>query len=160
MESLTILLSIAFSAMIGFLALSLPELMADPGGPKLFPLTVSIMILSSCFLLVLQRLILNRGHIRISKGYIKPTVLIRLIRKYATQGCVIILVFLFPLAIQWIGFMPAILIFSFTTMFVSGKSLFASLIAAIAITVSTYIAYVVVLGAVLPKGELIYYLLY
>jgi hypothetical protein len=61
---------------------------------------------------------------------------------------------LLPFAIQWIGFIAAVGIFTVLMLVISRVRLLPLTITAVLTTAGIYVAYAVVLGAVLPSGQL------
>ena len=158
MEIIVVLVMLAISVVAGVLALGLPHLAADPGGPALFPMIVVSVTGAACLL-------------RLGQNYFEPRLAapdhIGAMRRLFThardnihQVGIVLLVMLFPLAIEWIGFVAAVLLFCFLVLLVSGKRFIVAAFASVAITACLYAAYALVLGAVLPEGELIYQLFY
>jgi hypothetical protein len=154
MEIILVLGSLALSVTMGVLALGLPQLAADPGGPGIFPLAMAVMTGGACVLLLGQRLIGRWRQKRVLAGPSDDGVLV-FARRNVRQLGVIALVLVFPVAIEWIGFMPAVLVFIFMTMLVSGKRLLDTTLTSLLMSAGLYVAYVMVLGAVLPRGEFI-----
>jgi hypothetical protein len=160
MEMILLVATLAASAVIGVVSLQLPQLAADPGGPGLFPLAMAVMTGGACVLLIGQKL-LAPAQGSAAAGRAGTAQRIReTVTANARQLGVIVLVLVFPLGIEWIGFTPAVLLFTFLTLWVSGKSLLTTGVTSALITAGVYVAYVLVLGAVLPQGELVYRLLH
>lgn len=156
MEYFLLVITLAVSVGIGILASGLPQLAADPGGPSLFPLACATLTGVAC-VLRLGQLMLVRGSA--AKGPAQRPLGARLLdcaRTNARQLGVVLLVLLFPLAIEYIGFNVAVFAFTFLVLFVSGKSLKVSIITSALITAGVYLAFAKLLGAVLPQGLLMY----
>jgi hypothetical protein len=153
MDIILTLGTLAFCVAMGVLALQLPQLAADPGGPAIFPLAMAVMTGGACLILLWQRWRAARSERAASEPM--ANALLASAREHTRPLGVIVLVLAFPFAIEWIGFTPAVLLFTFLIMLVSGKSLLATTVASVLMTVGVYVAYVVVLGAVLPRGELV-----
>jgi hypothetical protein len=157
MEIFLLLMTLAFSVFVGKLSLGLPHLAADPGGPGLFPFAAACMTATACVLLLGQRVFREA---RVHKGHGSVGDWVGKACANRRQLGIVLLVLLFPLAIEWLGFVIAVFAFSFLVILVSGKSLVVSVLASLLITGSIYVAYAIILGAVLPRGTLIYQLLY
>jgi hypothetical protein len=159
-EIILLLATLAASVVVGVLSLGLPQLAADPGGPGLFPLVVATVTGTASAALVAHRLFVAAGtvqpqdHVAAIRRFIADT------RKNARQLGVVLLVLAFPVGIEWIGFTVAVLLFSFLVVLVSGKGLGVAALSSVLITAAVYVAYAIVLGAVLPQGRLIYEMLY
>ena len=159
MEIFVLLATLATCAVVGELALGLPHLAADPGGPGLFPLIVASVTGVACVLrlgqtLFLEPRLVTRDHAGAARGLLVSA------RTNSHQLGVVVLVMIFPLAIDWIGFVAAVLLFCFTVLLVSGKRPIVAAFASTLITAAVYFAYALVLRAVLPEGQLIYQLFY
>ena len=160
MEMFILLATLALSVGIGWLSRGLPQLAADPGGPGLFPLAAASMTGFACLLLIGQRVFIEVRGARKQTAHGSARNFLANVRANARPWSVVLLVLIFPVGIDWIGFVAAVLLFSFFVLLVSGKGLVVASIASVLITASVYVAYAMVLGAVLPQGQLIYQLLY
>lgn len=160
MELFLLWVTLALSVAMGGLSFQLPQLAADPGGPSLFPLAAASITGLACVLLIGQRLFFATR--AASSFNFRDTVqnLVTQARQNTRQLGTIVLVLAYPLGIEWLGFIAATLLFSFLVLVTSGKRLVIATMASVLITVGIYIAYAIVLGAVLPQGELIYQYFY
>jgi len=160
MELFLLLATLALSVAMGGFSLQLPQLAADPGGPSLFPLAAASITGLACVLLIGQRLFFAT---RPAGSFnFRDTVqnLVAQARQNSRQLGTIVLVLAYPLGIDWLGFVAATLLFSFLVLVTSGKSLAIAIIASMLITAGIYVAYAIVLGAVLPQGQLLYQYFY
>jgi len=156
MELFLLLATLALSVAMGGLSLQLPQLAADPGGPSLFPLAAAGVTGLACVLLIGQRLFFTAGPA--NSFNLRDTVqnLVAQARANSRQLGVIVLVLAYPLGIDWFGFVAATFLFSFLVLLTSGKSFVIAIVVSLIITAGLYVAYAIVLGAVLPEGQLLY----
>lgn len=159
MEMILLLGTLAASVVIAVLSTGLPQLAADPGGPGLFPLAAAVVTGAASAALIGQRLFFGAGAASRDRVSVARHLLADMRANLRPLG-VVLLVLLFPLGIEWIGFTEAVLLFSFFTLFVSGKSLAMSALTSALIAAGIYIAYALILGAILPEGQLVYQLFY
>jgi hypothetical protein len=160
MEIVLLLGTLAASIVVAVLSTGLPQLAADPGGPGLFPMAAAVVTGAASAILLAQRLFAQVAAVASGGGdALAPRILSNARANIRPLG-VVVLVLLFPLGIEWIGFTEAVLVFSFLALFVSGKSLGVSSVVSVLIAAGVYVAYALILGAVLPEGELVYRLFY
>ena len=160
MEMFLLVATLALSVGIGWMSRSLPQLAADPGGPGLFPFAAACVTGVACLLLMGQRLFAEVRVARTQTARAMVSNAFAQSRAKARQWGVVLLVLVFPLMIDWIGFVAAVFLFGFSTLLVSGKQLATAALASVLITAGVYVAYAMILGAVLPRGQLIYQLFY
>lgn len=152
MELLIAAGALAMSALFFVLAGRFPSLAADPGGLSLFPRIVAAFtgLASAAFLIqAIRRRDAYRPHVEGALHSVGTWLMYRRVEvaSFALVG-------LLPFAIQWIGFIAAIGIFTVLMLVVSRVRLFPLTLTALLTTAGIYVAYAVVLGAILPNGEL------
>jgi hypothetical protein len=140
------------SALFFVLAGSFPSLAADPGGLSLFPRIVAAFtgLASAAFLFqAIRRRSADRPHVEVTRHRAGKWLMRRRVEvaSFAVVG-------LLPFAIQWIGFIAAVGIFTVLMLVISRVRLLPLTITAVLTTAGIYVAYAVVLGAVLPSGQL------
>jgi hypothetical protein len=143
--------ALAMSALFFVLAGRFPSLAADPGGLALFPRIVAVFtgLASAAFVIqVIRRCTVGRP----------LEVTLRAAGAWFAQRRVEVVSFavvgFLPFAIQWIGFTAAIGVFTVLLLVISRVRLFPLAITALLTTAGVYVAYAIVLGAVLPAGQL------
>jgi len=148
------LAAIALAMSVGafVLAADFPHLSADPGGLALFPRIVAAVTGVASVLVIAQTLwARHAAGVATAHGPIRPAAWVR---EHKDQILLFGLVFLLPIGIETIGFNAAVFIFTYLTMLVLRTKAFTAIVASVAITAAIYIAYAVLLQAVLPAGSL------
>jgi Tripartite tricarboxylate transporter TctB family len=140
----------AMSILFFVLAGRFPSLAADPGGLSLFPRMVAVFtgLASAAFLAQAIRRIADRPHLEGTVHSAGKWLMQRRVEmaSFAVVG-------LLPFAIQWLGFVAAVGIFTVLMLVISRVRLFPLTITALLTTAGIYVAYAIVLGAVLPNGQ-------
>ena len=140
------------SALFFVLAGRFPSLAADPGGLALFPRIVAVFTGLASAAFVIQ--VLRRRNV--GRPQLEGT--LRAAGAWFAQRRVEVVSFavvgLLPFAIQWIGFTAAIGVFTVLLLVISRVRPFPLALTALLTTVGVYVAYAIVLGAVLPAGQL------
>ena len=144
--------ALAMSALFFVLAGQFPSLAADPGGLSLFPRIVAAFtgLASAAFLIqAIRRRAAYRPHLAAALPSAGTW-----LRYRRVEVASFTLVGLLPFAIQWIGFVAAVGTFTVLLLVVSRVRLLPLTLTAFLTTAGIYVAYAVVLGAILPIGEL------
>jgi putative tricarboxylic transport membrane protein len=129
-----------------------PELVADPGGLALFPRIVAVVTGAASLAFLIQLLVRRQLQAR------KPA------RSFGAAGAWIrerrqeilsfALVGALPFGINWLGFIPAIAVFTASLLLVFRVTLIPLVLTTVFTAAGVYAAYALALGAVLPVGRL------
>ena len=144
--------ALAMSALFFVLAGRFPELAADPGGLTLFPRIVAVLTGAASAAFLFQSL-LPRTAARQENGS-AITSPVAWLRDRRLEVITFTLVGLLPFSIQWFGFIAAVCIFTALILMTSRVRWLPMLLTTLLTTAGIYIAYAIVLGAVLPVGRL------
>jgi hypothetical protein len=145
--------ALAMSALFFVMAGQFPHLAADPGGLALFPrITAAVTGAASAAFLV-QAVARTAPHWRDWQG--TPEAISSFLKNRRLELVTFVLVGLLPFAIQALGFVPAIFIFAALVLAASRIRLLPLALTAILTTAGIYLAYAILLGAVLPTGYLL-----
>lgn len=154
MDLLIAAVVLAVSTLFYVLAGDFPRMAADPGGLALFPRAVAAATgLASAAILVqglIRRQIFPAGAGALLAG------LPDAVRTHRLALVTFLLVLLFPFAITAFGFVAAVAIFSTLVLVASGLPMIKVAVTAVLTTVGIYVAYALILGAILPTGYLFY----
>jgi hypothetical protein len=146
--------ALAMSALFFVLAGQFPKLAADPGGLALFPRIVAAVtgLASAAFFVqaVLRRAPLLSHTFRPASLSVAG-----LLDGRGVAVAIFAFVLLLPFAIQALGFVAAIFVFTTLVLAVSRVKLIPLALTTVLTTVAIYIAYAIILGAVLPSGYLL-----
>lgn len=143
-------IDLALSVGAFVLSADFQHLAGDPAGPAFFPRVVAAITGVACVLVIVQALQARRPG-RATRASITPGAWAREHREQIVLFC---LVFLLPVGIEFIGFVAAIFLFTYLTMLILRTKTVTALVASGAITAAIYVAYAVLLQAVLPVGSL------
>lgn len=146
------LAAIGLALSVGAFVLSadFQHLAGDPAGPAFFPRVVAAITGIACALVIGQALWAHRSG-RTARAPMAPGAWARENREQILLFC---LVFLLPVGIEFIGFIAAIFLFIYLTMLILRTKAATAIVASGAITAAIYVAYAVLLQAVLPVGSL------
>ena len=155
MNSLIIAVAVLFMSVLFFgLSFEFPRLAADPGGPALYPRIVAVVTAIACVMYGVQYLLSRKPEpsAKEESKAISDWWSAAAADKFKILSFAFVI--LLPALIQVIGFVPAIFLFVFALMALSGVGLIRSLITAALGCAGIYAGYAWALGAVLPKGFL------
>jgi len=141
------LVTLGLSITFFFVAGSFPHLAADPGGPALFPRVVAVITAAACIAVLFQEF----AHLRLIRGEVR----LRLPRVRREQLLVFGAVAALPFAIKYIGFVAATFGFALFVLKGLGIRWLNALLASVVTAGMLYVAYAVILGAILPAGQLL-----
>jgi len=141
------------SALFFVLAGQFPVLLADPGGLSLFPRAVAVLTGLASAIFLIQSLRSRTASFTFLSSASRQSVE-RWLVTHHTAIASFVLVGLLPFAIQWLGFVAAIGLFTVLMLGVSRVRLVPLAMTAVLTTAGIYLAYAIVLGAILPAGKL------
>jgi putative tricarboxylic transport membrane protein len=148
---------LAMSTVFFVLAGDFPRIAADPGGLALFPRAVAAITGAASAVLMLQIALrrLRAPRPVVGGGAFDPAAHVgAFLRANGFALVTFLLVVLFPFAISAFGFVAAVALFSTLVLAASRLPPFVVAATAVLTTVGIYVAYALVLGAILPSGYL------
>ncbi|WP_046868146.1 tripartite tricarboxylate transporter TctB family protein [Microvirga massiliensis] len=143
------LVAVTFGAVFFVQSFSFPHLMADPGGPALFPRIVAAGAVIGGMALLVQAFLqrapaIARAGVRSEFRW----------RERSSEIAIFLLVLILPIGVNYLGFNAYLFIFMAIGLRISGIGTSKSIIISALSTVGIYVAYSKVLGAILPSGIL------
>ncbi len=129
-----------------------PELVADPGGLALFPRIVAVVTGAASLAFLIQLLVRRQLRSRNPAGLLHTTG--TWVREHRQEILSFALVGALPFGISWLGFIPAIAVFTASLLLVFRVALIPLALTTVFTTAGIYAAYALALGAVLPVGRL------
>jgi len=149
MGSIIALLALGLSATFFYVAGSFPHLAADPGGPALFPRIAALITAAASIGVLIQEVGKRRLLARENASMFQSVRFDR--EQFLVFGTVAAL----PFGIQYVGFVAAT--FGFALIILLGLRVrpVSAAIASSLTAAGLYVAYAIILGAVLPSGQLL-----
>jgi hypothetical protein len=144
--------TLALSALFFVLAGQFPHLAADPGGLALFPRVAAVLTGTASAAILVQALLRNAPRLRGRQW--APNSIADFLKNRRVELATFAFVALLPFAIQALGFVVAIFVFTAAVLAASRVRPLQLALTTILTTAGIYIAYAIVLGAVLPNGYL------
>ncbi len=153
MDIVTAAGALVMSTLFFALAGQFPQLAADPGGLALFPRMTAVLTGTASAAFLVQALL--RTAPRLQARQRAPGSISGFLENRRVELATFAFVGLLPFAIQALGFMAAIFVFTAVVLAVSRVRLLPLALTTILTTAGIYVAYAILLGAVLPAGYLL-----